>query len=109
MNADDLELHYQTVINAFKDRRVIPFLGAGVNLCDRPLDSAWKPGDNFLPNGHELTEFLVTTFPYPPGQPQDLLRVSQFASVIPGSGPLYKALHGIFKAEYPAWKGGGHG
>jgi hypothetical protein len=38
----DLLTHRATVIDAFLQGRVVPFLGAGVSLCDRPLGAVWK-------------------------------------------------------------------
>jgi hypothetical protein len=49
---DALDSHYKTVIKAIIDGRLVPFLGAGVNLCGRPLDAAWLRGQN-LPSGGE--------------------------------------------------------
>ncbi len=37
-----LDPHYKTVIKAIADGRVVPFLGAGVNLCGRPEGEAWQ-------------------------------------------------------------------
>jgi hypothetical protein len=116
---DDLNLHYTTVINAITDGRVVFFLGAGANLCGRPQDKTWQPGQNEnLPSGSELAEYLAEKFAYPPDirrvdchfcqsnievsiRPQDLARVSQFVDVMNGEGPLYMKLHNIFNHNYP--------
>jgi hypothetical protein len=87
--------------------RVVPFLGAGVNLCGRPRDPAdptklvpWA--GKYLPSGRELTEHLVNTYNYPKEEPLDLLRVSQFVAVMSGTGPLYKELRQLLvKGEPP--------
>jgi hypothetical protein len=101
-SAQDLDLHFSTVINALKDRRLIPFFGAGVNLCDRPQEVVWEETQHeYLPSGGELATYLIRQFTYPGDQPHDLLRVSQFAYAINGSGPLYEKLHHIFSADYP--------
>ena len=34
--SDSLNAHYDVIIKAFTDGRVVPFRGAGVSLCDRP-------------------------------------------------------------------------
>ena len=34
--------------------RVIPFLGAGANMCGRPQGTPWHRGGEFLPSGAEL-------------------------------------------------------
>ena len=95
-----LELHYRTVIKAITDGRVVPFLGAGVNLCGRPSDRSWVPGqDDFLPDGTELAGHLAQCFDCP--SDLDLARVSQFVDVMTGSGPLYDTLHDLFDHDFP--------
>jgi hypothetical protein len=80
--------------------RVIPLLGAGVNLSNHPRDVAWRPG-SYLPSVRELTSYLAERFDYPQGETLDLVRVSEYAYVMNGSGPLYEELHHIFDADYP--------
>ena len=84
------------------DGRVIPFLGAGVNLCGRPTEVKWSPGSGFLPSGWELTEYLAREFRYPhaPNELLDLLRVSQYVTITDGAGPLYEELHKLFDSDY---------
>lgn len=102
-----LEEHYRLVLLAMRKGRVVPFLGAGVNLCGRPRDLAdptkfvpWA--GKYLPSGGELTEHLVNTYCYPKGEPLDLLRVSQFVAVTSGTGPLYQELRQLLvKGEPP--------
>lgn len=84
------------------DGRVVPLLGAGVNLCGRPRDWAWQHGQHdYLPSGSELASFLADYFEFPPDDVKDLVRVSQYAAVMSGSGPLYEELHELFDADYP--------
>jgi hypothetical protein len=97
---DPLDAHYRMVIKAITDGRVVPFLGAGVNLCGRPEGIAWQRGQ-YLPNGGELAAYLAGSFGYPPGDVQDLVRVSQYVAVVTGSGPLYEELHSLLDADYP--------
>jgi len=100
--SDDLSTHYQTVIKAMADGRVIPFLGAGVNLCGRPPDVDWQPGQTVhLPSGGELAAYLAADFGYPPDETHELARVSQYVAVMTGSGPLYEELRTLFDADYP--------
>lgn len=80
--------------------RVIPLLGAGVNLCGRSSDAAWMPG-GYLPTVGELARHLAERFDYPRDEALDLVRVSEYASVMSGSGPLYEELHRVFDADYP--------
>ena len=49
---ETLDPHYKTVIKAITDGRLVPFLGAGVNLCGRPQNVAWQRGQ-YLPSGGE--------------------------------------------------------
>lgn len=95
-----LDAHYRQVARAFLDGRVVPLLGAGVNLCGRPAEVRWQPG-RYLPSGAELAAHLADYFDYPPGELEDLLRVSQYVSVVTGEGPLYDELHKLFDADYP--------
>jgi hypothetical protein len=96
----DLDAHYKTVIKAIADGRVVPFLGAGVNLCGRPEGEAWQRGQ-YLPSGGELSEYLADNFGYPASDKRDLVRVSQYIAVVTGSGPLYEELRKLFDADYP--------
>ena len=45
--------HYSLVAELLAEGEVVPFLGAGANLCDRPDEAPWEPGE-FLPSGGEL-------------------------------------------------------
>jgi hypothetical protein len=95
-----LEMHYRMLIKALIDGRVVPFLGAGVNLCGRPGDANWQAG-NYLPSGSELASYLATNYGYPVADIQDLVRVSQYVAVMSGSGPLYDELHKLFNKDFP--------
>src|SRR5215510_11809744 len=95
--------HYTMVVKALVDGRIVPFLGAGVNLCGRPPRIKWKHGQaQYLPSGGELSTYLVKEFDYPAKDRRNLLRVSQYIEVTTGSGPLYDKLHALFDANYPA-------
>ena len=99
---DSLDVHYNIVIKGITDGRVVPFLGAGVNLCGRPEGLAWsRRQSEHLPSGSELAEHLAREFYYPQDETQDLVRVAQYAAVITGLGPLYEELHSLFDADYP--------
>ena len=39
---DDLVRHYKNVVNFMLDGRMVPFLGAGANLCGRPHGAVWQ-------------------------------------------------------------------
>lgn len=98
----DLDAHYNMIVKAIADGRVVPFLGAGVNLCGRPDEISWEPyQSDHLPSGGELAQHLAEDFDYPSGEMPDLARVSQYIAVVMGSGPLYDQLHDLFDADYP--------
>jgi hypothetical protein len=63
---DLLDAHYKVVIQRIIDGRVIPFLGAGANLCDRPTDSDFVPGQH-LPSSGELASYLAEKYGAAPG------------------------------------------
>ena len=116
---DDLNAHCNMIIKAITDGRVVPFLGAGANLCGRPGGLAWSCGQcEHLPSGSELATYLADNFGYPSRETQvvcsscesevrlaermqDLARVSQYVTVMMGLGPLYEELHLLFDADYP--------
>ena len=97
--AATFDAHYARVAAALADGQVVPLLGAGVNLCDRPADADWKTR-KLLPSGGELAQHLAGVFWYPEGEALDLLRVSQWAVAREGPGPLYDELRKLFAAEY---------
>jgi hypothetical protein len=94
------EGHYSRVAELLADGWVIPFLGAGANLCDRPHEVAWAPG-RFAPSGAELAHVLAARSRYPNPENPDLLRVSQYVDAVLGAGRLYGYLREVFDADYP--------
>ena len=114
--SDSLEAHYKMVLKGIADGRLVPFLGAGVNLCGRREGALFERGRD-LPSGGELAKLLAEDFGYSSeGQevecpncrtihriayPLDLLRVAQHIAVMTGSGPLYDELRALFDADYP--------
>jgi SIR2-like domain len=102
MMPEPLNIHVETVAKAMGDGRVIPLLGAGVNCCGRQPGAKWIFGENdCLPDGTELTEDLATSFNYPAEAVRELVRVSQWAAVMQGTGPLYERLRAVFNVDYP--------
>jgi hypothetical protein len=101
---DTLDAHFNAVVRATFDGRLIPLLGAGVNLSGRPSGAGWEIGSyNSLPSGGELARYLARHFRYPaPSNEQvlDLIRVAQYVAVMEGSGPLYGELRRIFDGDY---------
>lgn len=101
MPADaELHSHLRLVARGILKGSVVPVLGAGANLCDRAPDESWRPGAN-LPSGAELAAWLAREFECEVGDRSDLLRVSQYADVTSGEGPLYERLHELFDRDYP--------
>jgi hypothetical protein len=97
MAADDR--HYALVAGFLANAEVVPFLGAGANLCDRPDEAAWAPG-RFAPSGGELARTLAERSLYP-DRDLDLLRISQYVDATLGERQLYRYLHSIFDSDYP--------
>jgi hypothetical protein len=105
------------IVKAIVNGRLVPFLGAGANLCGRPEMASYKQGQ-YLPSGGELASYLAENFAYPASDaqevrcphcgktypapyPKDLLRVAQYVALFAGSAPLYEELRKIFDADYP--------
>lgn len=92
--------HYDSVIDSLEECELVPFFGAGVNLCGRPANTEWRLGE-YLPSGGELSAYLANKFNYPWAETGDLLRVSQYIALVRGVGPLNKRLREVFMPEYP--------
>jgi hypothetical protein len=90
------------MIDFFARGHLIPFLGAGVNLADRPDGATFRQRE-YLPNAAELSKNIADRFHYPSewGDRDNLMRVSWHASANVGDGVLYEYLHDIFNQEYP--------
>lgn len=95
---ETLEEHYGYVAEALRRGRVVPLLGAGVNLSD-PRRNGWQLGEN-LPASSELSQYIGDMCHYPDEDRRDLLRVAQYAKAKRGDGPLYDQLRDIFAALY---------
>jgi hypothetical protein len=91
---------YQAMIDAIQNGELIPFLGAGVNLCDRPEGERWCSTSQFLPSGEELSRSLALEFGYPWPDSNDLLRVSQYVALMHTLKKLYESLRSIFDKDY---------
>jgi hypothetical protein len=87
------EDHYWLVAGRILAGRVVPFLGAGANLCGRP--------EGVLPSGRELAECLASSSRYPIDDEPDLLRVAQYVDAVLGEHALYEYLRSTFDADYP--------
>jgi hypothetical protein len=100
MSTDSIDIFYHLLIREIRRGRVTPFLGAGVNLCGRPKEAAFRLGE-WLPSGKELAHHLAEEFSFPAGRDDtDLLRVSQWVTVKLDNAALYAELHHIFDHDY---------
>jgi SIR2-like protein len=86
-----------------REGKVIPFLGAGANLVDRPpppVGYEWEPGE-YLPNGTELAAYLARIHKFPRDEAMDLVRVAQFVDLrFDGEAVLFENLRGVFTRRY---------
>ncbi len=95
---DDLTQACGTIARRLLRGKVVPVLGAGVNLSERPPDACWKRGA-YLPSAAELAVELAVE--YPMIDSRDLAQVAQYIVSKDGAGPLYEELHAVFDADYP--------
>jgi hypothetical protein len=95
------EEHFLTIAEKLGRGRMIPFLGAGANLCDRGNEE-WEPGRPFLPSGGELARHLAARGRYPLSTGRDLSRVSQYVDAARGEDELYLYLHEVFESPTSA-------
>jgi len=97
---EDLKTHFTALIPGILGGRVVPFLGAGVNLLERPKDLKWMINCGSLPGGRELFEFLAEKYRYPSTFDFDLARLTQYISLFAGERVLFDELNRIFEGEY---------
>lgn len=97
---EELRQHCARVVRDMSEGQVIPFLGAGVNLCNRPAGAVYSPGQ-YLPSGRELARDLAQRFSYPWNDADNLLRVSWYADFTERTSALYRHLYRVFNADYP--------
>lgn len=97
---DELEPVYDLIVRRLLRGKVVPVLGTGVNLAERPPQVPWEHG-RYLPSGRELADWLAQHIDHVPTDCYDLARVSQYVAALEGEGPLYDELHEVFDADYP--------
>lgn len=99
MSTTDLAKHYKDVMKTMAEGFVVPFLGAGVNLADRPEYGPFNL-EKYLPDGKELCASIRGAFEYPWLADQDnLLRVSWYVS-LKKQRSLYRHLGKIFSNSF---------
>ena len=97
---DELSPVYDLITRRLLRGKVVPVLGAGVNLCERPPHVPWARG-RYLPSGPELAAELAQHVDNVLIDGHDLAQVSQYVAALEGKGPLYEELHDVFDADYP--------
>lgn len=98
--ADELGHAYDYITARLVKGKVVPVLGAGVNLWERP-PPCFERGRH-LPSGQELADELARCCLVDVRvEGYDLARVSQYVAALAGEGPLEEELHNIFAADYP--------
>ena len=93
---------YADIVTSFKNRSIVPFLGAGVPLCGRPPGSEWQyaPLSNFLPSGAELADYIARLANLPAWRLRDtenLARVASYYTKTNPNTPLAEKLRKIFE------------
>jgi hypothetical protein len=80
---------YADIVTSFKNRTIVPFLGAGVPLCGRPSGSEWQyaPFSNFLPSGAELADYIARLANLPAWRLRDTENLARVASYYTKTNP----------------------
>ena len=107
---ESLASHCDMVVYRLRRGSVVPFLGAGANLCGRPSGVRWFD-DCYLPSGDELARYLAKKpYGYPAevggagddgetGGELNLLLVSQWIE-LKDERALVEELHDVFTRPY---------
>jgi SIR2-like protein len=91
---------YDLIVRRLLKGKVVPVLGSGANLYERPPDISWERG-RYLPSVQELADELAQYLGTTMIDGYDLARVSQYVAALEGEGALYAELHEVFDADYP--------
>jgi hypothetical protein len=94
------ESHFAVVGEKLASGRLIPFLGAGANLCGREEHREWRLGGAFLPSGRELADHLAEKGDYPLADDRDLSRVAQYVGADRGEDVLYGYVREALDGSY---------
>lgn len=99
----ELEPPYGTIARAFRNGRVVPFLGAGVNMGPpQPCVEGEEPAAR-LPSGAELSRSLAHLVRFPSESDQelaDLAKVASYYVETSGRRSLREMLHETFNKDY---------
>ena len=96
---------FGVIADLLKKGRVIPFLGAGVNLGARPKNFEWAPSCPYAPSGSELALFLARESNFPLNNERDRKDLAKVASYYVESvdrGVLREKLRELFVKQYAA-------
>jgi hypothetical protein len=100
VEGDQLETHCGIVVAQLQAGKVIPFFGAGVNMCGRLPGQSFEPGRN-LPASAELAQSIADQFGADDSVPHhDLLAVAQWVELMIGPQDLYDYLHVLLDWDY---------
>jgi hypothetical protein len=107
------QVHFGLVADALFQGRVVPFLGAGVNVADREMQSLGDSGSpRCPPTAAELAIELAREFRFPvdlfcnlhdcpfPSKGLDLTRVAQHSVDLLDEGPLYDKIHALLAQDW---------
>ncbi len=98
--ADDATV--SRVADYFLSGKVVPFLGAGVNLNGRnPAAQPYDPQGMMLPLGFELSQYLAQRCGYPGQNKNALTRVAQFYSLDKSSQAVFDDVRAVLDRDFP--------
>jgi SIR2-like domain len=94
---------YREIADLLRRGQVVPFLGAGASLGNRPPDADWDENTfTFLPRGDELSRWLADIIEFPSTEPYDradLAKVSSYYAETSARTRLLDRLREIFLRE----------
>lgn len=96
---ESFEFNLESIVDSIIRSRLIPFLGPGVNLIERP-ESSWQIGQH-LPSDAELAAYLAELSEYPQDEPQELARVAQHFTDVANRHTLDEQLKKIYLVSQP--------
>jgi SIR2-like domain len=103
----ELEPPYGAIARAFKNGRVVPFLGAGVNMGGPQPCVPGAEAVARLPTGAELSRSLADLVRFPADSDQDVVDLAKVASYYvetSGRRSLREMLHETFNKDYAPCK-----
>jgi len=75
------KIPYEIIWGAWKRGDVVPFLGAGASIVNRPLGVKFNPRDpKFLPSGWDLSSYLATASSFPAKEDWEIADLAKVCS-----------------------------